>query len=463
MKGLPRNERRRAPVGVTPTPPPVAVAISEPDAAPRRPSRPPPTTASAWTSAAFRYIPVGLGVRRAAAPRPAWSAPPARPAAPESVPPASIEAPEPELAAAPAAPAAPAAGLPLLLLAAAVAVVLVVARALAGTPPLAVASWQSMLSVGRALVAAGAGAGAPSAPDIAAIFAVHAAQAEPAAPPKVQRGGYASIPGGVLFTPESFRPAGSAYDLLIHFHGNTQVVRESAELARLDAAVAVVNLGVGSGPYEAAYASPGAYEALLADVNRAVAQRGVPAPRIRRLALSSWSAGYGAIGKILDVRRGTDPLDAILVLDGIHTGWIEGARVHDLGALNLLPLAPFAAAARAAGRGELLFSITHAEVDPIAYAGSSLTADYLLQAAAGRPVVRERAGEAPPHLALRSAEGAVAKRLEKQLTPTTEAQVGELRVRGFRGNTPEHHMAHLLQMGATVLPELAARWQRGER
>jgi len=32
-------------------------------------------------------------------------------------------------------------------------------------------------------------------------------------------------------------------------------------------------------------------------------------------------------------------------------------------------------------------------------------------------------------------------------------------VRGYRGNTPEHHMAHLLQMGATVMPELAERWR----
>jgi hypothetical protein len=43
------------------------------------------------------------------------------------------------------------------------------------------------------------------------------------------------------------------------------------------------------------------------------------------------------------------------------------------------------------------------------------------------------------------------------MVPTGEARVGGLHVRGFRGNTPEHHMAHLLQMGATVLPELSAR------
>jgi hypothetical protein len=69
----------------------------------------------------------------------------------------------------------------------------------------------------------------------------------------------------------------------------------------------------------------------------------------------------------------------------------------------------------------------------------------------------------PPHLVLRTAEGAVAKAQEKQMEPISEARVGTFHVRGYRGNTPEHHLAHLLQMGATVMPELAARWKTAPR
>lgn len=276
-------------------------------------------------------------------------------------------------------------------------------------------------------------------------------------PPEIRHDGYASIRGGVLFTPETFRPAGSSYDLVIHFHGNTQLVRESAEVAGLNAAVAVINLGIGSGAYEELYAQPGVYESLLADIDRALAQRGLPTPKLRRLALSSWSAGYGAIAKILELRRGIDALDAILVTDGIHCGFVPD---HPSG-LNTLQLASFARAAQLAAAGQVLFTITHSEIDPIAYASSSATANYLLGAAAGHPVERSRSLEAPPHLRLRAAEGAVSRKLEKQMIPTTEAAVGELHVRGFRGNTPEHHMAHLLQMASTVLPELVERWREG--
>jgi hypothetical protein len=415
MRGLPRNERRREVTDTTHTPPPVTVACD-------------PTTQTAQ--------------------RGAWTPGRSHPGPRAGV---GFGAGTPVLARI--------AGWLLLLGFASAMVAIVVSRSLAGMPPIAVATWRTFLSYGPALTEARLAAPRPE-----DLFAV------PEAPPvKVRHDGYASIRGGVLFTPSSFAPAGSAYDLLLHFHGNTQVVRESAEVAGLNAAVAVVNLGIGSGPYQDAYAAPGIYEALLEEIDRALAQRGVPSPRLRRVALSSWSAGYGAIGRILDLRRGSDPLDAILVLDGIHTSWVGGEREVDAsgrinlfadpGALNPIPLAPFARAAKLAAAGALLFSITHSEIDPIAYPGTDLTAGYLIETAAGGPVARTPERETPPHLNLRSAEGAVAKRLEKRMIPTGEARIRGLHVRGFRGNTPEHHMAHLLQMGATVLPELVARWQ----
>jgi hypothetical protein len=170
------------------------------------------------------------------------------------------------------------------------------------------------------------------------------------------------------------------------------------------------------------------------------------------VAVGSWSGGYGAVSRILEHDEGTGALDAVLVLDGIHCGYLE----EDPKALNVRIISPFLAGARRAAVGDFLFSITHSEIDPGTYAGTEVTAGYLLDAVHSR---REAPGPAPEHLQLRAAAGAVAKRLEKRMEPTYEATVGTFHVRGYRGNTPEHHMAHLLQMGATVMPELAARWQ----
>ncbi len=279
----------------------------------------------------------------------------------------------------------------------------------------------------------------------------------PRADAHVQREGYAHIPGGVLYVPDTFASEDGAYDLYLHFHGSIRVVRESAEHVGLNAAVAVVNLGKNSAPYLDGYAVPGSYEELLASVDRAVLSRGLERPHRRRVAIGSWSGGYGALSRILEHGRGLESLDAVLVLDGIHCGFAE----ENPGALNARILSPFLDATRRAAEGEILFSITHSEIDPIAYAGADLTAGYLLD------VVHGTRGEPqegpPPHLVIRAAEGAVAKALEKWMEPMSEARVGTFHVRGYRGNTPEHHMAHLLQMGATVMPELAARWKTAPR
>lgn len=137
--------------------------------------------------------------------------------------------------------------------------------------------------------------------------------AAPVAPPApradahVQRTGHASIPGGVLFMPETFASADGAYDLYLHFHGNTRVVLESAEVAGLDAVVAVVNLGVNSAPYLDAYEEPGTYERLLASIDHAVGDRGLAHPHLRRVAWGSWSGGYGAISHISSSAAGSRP------------------------------------------------------------------------------------------------------------------------------------------------------------
>jgi hypothetical protein len=53
----------------------------------------------------------------------------------------------------------------------------------------------------------------------------------------------------------------------------------------------------------------------------------------------------------------------------------------------------------------------------------------------------------------------VPKHAERWLEQTTQARAGGMLVRGYVGKSPEHHMAHLIQMSVTVLPDLAERWQ----
>ena len=299
-------------------------------------------------------------------------------------------------------------------------------------------------------------AAAASASLIASSLSLHPLEARTPADQHLRRDGYSTVRGGVVYIPGTFSSIDGAYDLLIHFHGNVKVIVESAEVAQVNAIVAVINLGVGSAVYENAYAAPGTYEALIEQIHHTVTERGLENATVRRVALSSWSAGYGAISTILQVRRGTEPLDALMLSDGLHCGRLPERP----SALNNRQLAPFVKAARQAAEGKLLFAITHSEIDPVTYVGSGETASYLLDAVRDEAPTQNQPLVAPAHLQLKAAVNAVEPSLEKKLEPTRDVRVGDLHVRGFRGQTREHHSSHLLQIGATLMPELAQRWNQ---
>jgi len=274
---------------------------------------------------------------------------------------------------------------------------------------------------------------------------------------QIKHDGYVPINGGVLLTPTTFAPTEEGYDLAIHFHGDVQIVHESYEHAGINAAVAVINLGVRSGVYSDHYAVPGAFEALLEQIDKGLRKRGVEKPKLRRLAFSAWSAGYGAIESILEHRRAPhaqdDPLDAILVLDGVHAGFEAG----DPNRIKSRSVRNFVHVARAAAAGQLMFSITHSDIDPVEYASTKRTAAYLLEQidaeVSDNPVL-----PVPPQLMLAAAKGAVKE--HKRMVPTADTRIGMFRVQGFKGNTQDHHSAHLTQMAAVGLPDLARRWAK---
>jgi hypothetical protein len=287
------------------------------------------------------------------------------------------------------------------------------------------------------------------------------AAAEPSPSPwKIRHEGHESIHGGVLVFPKTFLAAEDGrYDLVIHFHGDVAIVRESVEHAGIDAALAIINVGIRSQPYREAFQAGGAFERLLAEVQAGVAARGVKTPQLGRIALVSWSAGYGAVESVLENRESLpaerDPLDAIICLDGIHGGFVDGDPTR----LDKTSLRTFVRAAQAAADGRILFSMTHSEIDPKVFASSKRSQMYLLDAIGAKPYTSALL-PLPPNLELAAAARAVAEGKAQRLVPTSDTHVGLLRVQGFKGELAEHHAAHLTQMAAIALPDLAKRWEK---
>ncbi|UQA56237.1 hypothetical protein [Polyangium aurulentum] len=276
----------------------------------------------------------------------------------------------------------------------------------------------------------------------------------PPEPPRADRAlnrtGPTMIAAGVLYVPDSFSSKDGSYDLVVHFHGNAQLVTESISLAGLNALVLVINVGIGSGVYDSRYMVPALFDVELDRVRQAMEARGLEGARLNRLALSAWSAGYGAIARILDLEGAFARTDAVLLLDAPHTSLLDPrSRTPDL-----VRIEPFLRFARAAAKGEKLMAITHSEIGAHRHATTTETTDAILRDVR---VHRERKADWPPH-----ADGPIARGVmstPRWLEQWSEARLGSLSVRGYRGVTEDDHIAHIAQMSVTVLPELIAFWK----
>jgi hypothetical protein len=292
----------------------------------------------------------------------------------------------------------------------------------------------------------------PMAMPTATATATAAAVPPERADAKLDRRGRSAFEGGYLALTPDFAAPDGIYDVVVHFHGNTELVEQSLAYAHIGAVFVPQNLGVSSGPYEARFSPPGALPELLYRVQAAMEKRGLAHARLGRVALIAWSAGYGAVLRILEHAEVAERIDAILLLDGIHIGRVPGHR-----APATEQIAPYERFGRWATEGRKLFTITHSDIAPDAYVGARDTTDVLLRRL---DVLRYAGGEEALVPDIPAAEGVLSKHLRVPLQPLTLADRGRLTVRGYAGDQAEHHVYHLLEMASIALPDLAAWWAR---
>lgn len=148
--------------------------------------------------------------------------------------------------------------------------------------------------------------------------------------------------------------------------------------------------------------------------------RGSPATRL----LSGFSAGYGAVRAILREPRFFERVDAVLLLDGLHTSYVpENTVIASGGAVDERALDVFIRYGRAAIRGDKRLLITHSEIFPGTFASTTETTDVLVQVLGLRRVAVLRWGPVG-------------------MQQLSEARTGRLLIIGFAGNTAPDHIDH---------------------
>jgi hypothetical protein len=243
-------------------------------------------------------------------------------------------------------------------------------------------------------------------------------------------------PGGrqvELWIPDRKRTR-DVVDVVVHFLGAAWLPQQAVARLGSSTAAAAVNLGAGSGIYHRTFTDPSVFDSLLVAITREVSAAGTRPVRVGRVTLAGFSAGHGAIRVILRDPRHFARVDAVLLLDGMHTSYVpEGQVLEKGGVLDTTNLVAFAEFARAAMRGEKRFLVTHSEIFPGTFASTTETADWLLRTLGLRRTPVLRWGP-------------------RGMQQLSEVRSGRFTVLGFAGNTAPDHIDHLHGM-----PELLAR------
>jgi hypothetical protein len=189
--------------------------------------------------------------------------------------------------------------------------------------------------------------------------------------------------------------------------------------------LAVVNLGGGSAAYERPLSDSAAWTNLLRRVRDETTSRSGGRIRLGRVIVSAFSAGYGGVRALLSDERTAEAIDAVILLDGLHTSYVpERMVLAEGGAIDTTKLVPFLRFASRAAAGQAGLLITHSEIFPGTFASTTETSDWLIAALglARTPVLSWGPGG---------------------MQQLSEVRRGRLTILGFAGNTGPDHIDHL--------------------
>ncbi len=177
-----------------------------------------------------------------------------------------------------------------------------------------------------------------------------------------------------IFLPASFTDTDSLV-LLIHFHGASFIGKYSVSRAEMPSVLVNINLGQGSSTYERPFLGKNKFPEMLTKIKEETSSLLGHPLVFSRVILSSFSAGYGSIRTILRSKENIKLIDAIILLDGMHTDY-DSTNSSGLNIDKLNMYLPFA---QQAIDGKKLMVITHSEIAPGTYASNRETSDYLIK------------------------------------------------------------------------------------
>lgn len=237
---------------------------------------------------------------------------------------------------------------------------------------------------------------------------------------------------GVLFIPDGFDPeAAGGLDLLVHFHVGLDFLAREV----VDAGLNAVMIHISPGGFSSAYREPfevddaALFGRLLDEALGHVRARDDVAEDAgwRRVNVSSFSAGYGAVRELLRHAVYVERIDGIALCDTVYAGYVERDGVNVPSPAQVAPFIAFARLAADEENGKALI-ITHSYLEPGTYAGTHEVAQAVIDAVGAD----DRAVDG---------EGPAGMRIVRRST------LGRFEVFGIAGTDGPAHMKHLHTIG----------------
>lgn len=224
------------------------------------------------------------------------------------------------------------------------------------------------------IAACGHAAPAPVPPPVAA-------PAPPPPPPKATFGSFHGSGFGAWLAPDDpFVDATGGFDLFVEFNAGMMAEKDVRELGARFVWACMQNLGMGTTGYWDAFEDMNHFGAIVADVERGVQKStGRTDAHVRRLGLVGWSAGYAAVQQILRVPKYYDRIGAVVLLDGLHTGFQKRPDGTPTKEPELRTIGPILRFAEDATRGTKVFVFTHSAIVPPDYASTTDVAEAMIR------------------------------------------------------------------------------------
>jgi hypothetical protein len=226
----------------------------------------------------------------------------------------------------------------------------------------------------------------------------------------------------VLILSEGYRPQSGRADVMLHMHGAGPVVEKALVESGWQGPLLLFNRKGLSSVYSEPFRDPALFPRLLEKAQKAIASAWpTEDPRIGRVFVSSFSAGFGGIRELLAVPEHFARIDGLILADSLYAGYLGDPSQGRIDPAKMAGFRKFAADA-AAGRKTMV--VTHSAQIPSGYASTTETANDLIAHVGGKadPVDQD---------------WGYGWRLKRRFAK------GRLIVMGFAGEGPEDHMRHL--------------------